>query len=92
MIGTEFMSGIASNTAGGLLAVHNGQLNVHQYEVRASLGDRCNRLFPIFGLSQLVARVAKQIAQDLPVIFLVFDYKDALTHETRIFAQLASEQ
>jgi hypothetical protein len=42
--------------------------------------DGRESFFAGFGFDQLIPGVAQQIAQDLPVILLVFDDKDAFAH------------
>ena len=41
------------------------------------LGDGVERLLAVLGLVHLVVGAGQQIAQDLPVVLLVFDHKNA---------------
>jgi hypothetical protein len=56
-------------------------LDVHEDEVGPPPRDGGNRLLSVLSLSQFEAGIAEQIPEDLPVIHLIFDYKDALAHE-----------
>src|SRR5262249_44784536 len=64
-----------------LVAVHDRKLDVHQDQVRPARGDGGERLLAVLGLGELVAGVAEQIAQDLPVVFLILDHKDVPAHD-----------
>ncbi len=78
MIGIALSSGIGLDPARRLVAVHDRQLDVHQDQVGPLLGDGGERLLAVFGLDQLVTGAAQQIAQDLPVVLLILDHKNAL--------------
>src|SRR6516165_5399168 len=74
------MIGIGSDPPRCLVAVHHRQLNVHQDQVGALLCICGERLLAVCRLDQLVSGVAQQVAQDLPVVFLVLNDKDAPAH------------
>src|SRR5215813_11986153 len=63
-----------------LVAVHDGQLDVHQDQVRPAFCDCRERLLAVLRLGQLVTGVAEKVAQNLPVIRLVLDHKDVFAH------------
>src|SRR5262245_43696063 len=71
---------IGPDTSGRLVAIHHRQLDVHEDEVRPLPGDDGERLLTVLGLDQFVAGVAEQVAQDLPIVFLVLDHQYALAH------------
>src|ERR1700730_4742308 len=73
--------GIGSYPPCRLVAVHNGQLNVHQDQVRTLLSDRSERLFAVLRFDQLISSVAQQITQDLPVVHLILDHQNASAHQ-----------
>jgi hypothetical protein len=55
-----------------LVSVKNRQLDIHQDQVRA-LGSRCyERSFAVVRLDHFVTDACEQIAQNLPIILLIF--------------------
>src|SRR6516165_1158084 len=74
------MIGIGSDPPRCLVAVHHRQLNVHQDQVGALLCICGERLLAVCRLDQLVSGVTRQVPQDLPVVFLIFNHQDALAH------------
>src|SRR5271165_3254502 len=73
--------GIGPDPPRRLVAVHDGQLNVHQDQVRTLLGDGGERLLAVLHLDQLISGVAQQITQDLPVVHLILDHQNASAHQ-----------
>ena len=78
MIGMSLQLRIGLDPARRLVAVHDRKLDVHQDQVGPLLGDGVERLLAVLGLDHLVAGAGQQIAQDLPVVLLVLDHKNAL--------------
>jgi hypothetical protein len=63
-----------------LISIQKRQLDVHEDHVRTMFGGGGERLFAIVDLNDLVSSMREKIAQDLPVIFLIFHHKNALGH------------
>ncbi len=53
---------------------------------------RSERLFTVLRLDQIKAGISKQIAEYLPIIFLIFNYEDALAHRSSPLAGLGLGQ
>src|SRR5262245_46160122 len=78
--GNRLEGGVRLDLSRDLVAVDPRQLDVHQDEVRALSGSGADAVLPGVGLQHLVAGVTQQIAQDLPVLLVVLDHQDALSH------------
>ena len=80
MIGISLPAGVGLDPAGRFVAVHHRQLNIHQDQIRTPRGDRPQCFFAVPGFADLVAGMGEEIAQDLPVIFLVLNHQNVLAH------------
>src|SRR5262245_21407199 len=65
---------------GGLVAVEDGELDVHENEVGARRFGGANPLLSVGSLDDRIARAAEEVAQDAAQVVLVFDDQDALAH------------
>src|SRR6266700_6059938 len=65
----------------GLVAVENGQLNVHEDEVRPVRFRRGKSCLAVHGFDHFEIGAREQIAQDFPIVFLILDHQDALAHD-----------
>src|SRR6266567_5119183 len=66
--------------ARGFVAVEDWELDVHENEVRP-VGRRCGKSrLAILGFDDLEIGTRQQVPQDLPIVFLILDYQDALAH------------
>src|SRR5215471_6556463 len=63
------------------VAVHDRQLNIHQNEVRSLFRDSREGLFAVFRLGDFVIGSTQHVANDLAIIRLVLDQKNALAHD-----------
>src|SRR6266404_887260 len=63
-----------------LVAVHHRHLDVHQDQVGLVLGRLCNALDAVMCFDHVVAGHAQKIAQDLAIVFGVFDNEYLLAH------------
>src|SRR5262249_25147175 len=72
--------GIGLDLARDRVAVHDRQVNTHQDEIGPLLRDSCERLLGVFGLGDFTIDTAKQIANNLAIIFLVLHYQYAFAH------------
>ena len=80
MIGIDLRSALRLDAARRLVAVDDGQLDVHQDQVGLLLLRQLDALLAVDGLDQLVAGAGQQVAQDGAVVLLVLDDEDALAH------------
>src|SRR5215217_1278313 len=69
--------GLGFDLAGGLIAVHDGKLDVHKNEVGLVAGRHGDALCSVSRLDQVVADALHEVADDLPVILGVLDHEDA---------------
>src|SRR6266516_1638597 len=69
-----------------LVAVKGRELDVHQDEVRPMRCRRCKPCLAVFSLNDLEISAREQIAQDLPIVFLILDHADALAHHCPAWA------
>ncbi len=72
---------VGLEATGGLVAVQDWKLVVHKDEVRAVRRRRGQSCLAILGFDDLEIGVCEQIAQDLPIVFLILDHQDALAHD-----------
>src|SRR6185295_15353284 len=70
-----------------LVAIEPRKLDVHQDEIRDLLLRKLEPLLSVFRLDQLVAAGRQQVAHDAAIIFLVFDYQNALAHTSPLLAE-----
>ena len=71
---------IGFEPASRLIAVEHRELNVHEDQCRRVLGCLHVRLLPIFSFNHFVAGKGQKVAQDLPIVLLIFDDEYDLTH------------
>src|SRR6266516_7619145 len=77
--GMQYRVGLDS--ARRLVAVDARELDIHEYQVRLVLRRRCQARLAIFGFDDFEIGAREQISQDLPIVFLMLDYQDALAHD-----------
>src|SRR5262245_46715272 len=65
---------------GGLVAVEDRELDVHENEIRARRFGCANPLLSVGSLHDRIAGTAEEVAQDAAQVVLVLDYKDTLAH------------
>src|SRR5262245_15333462 len=75
-------SWIGFDAPGRLVAVHDGQLNIHQDQVWPLRLDGHQSFFAAFGFDQLISGVTQHIAKNAPVVRLIFNHQDALAHDS----------
>ena len=75
----RFQFGIGLHPPCSFVAVHDWQLNVHQDQVGPVLGAWATAASPSWA-SSISIDAAQEVAQDLPVVFLVFDHEDTFAH------------
>src|SRR6516165_4739498 len=56
------------------------QLNVHENKVGMLLFRSANTGLTIPGFRHLISGTAQEVAEDLPIVLLVFDHQNALAH------------
>src|SRR5215467_2865888 len=74
-------SGISLDPSGRFVAVQQWQLDVHEDEIRPMFCGLHQRLLTVLGFDHLVSRVRQQIAQDAPIVLLIFDHQYPLCHQ-----------
>jgi hypothetical protein len=67
-----------------IVAVHDRQLNTHEYEIGSLLRHRCKRMLAVLGLGDFAIGTGKHIAYDLAIVRLVLHYQNALAHVASI--------
>src|SRR6516162_1183184 len=72
--------GIGLDLACDRVAVHDRQVNTHQDEIGPVLRDSRERLLGVFGLGDFTIDTAKQIANNLAIIFLALHPQYAFAH------------
>src|SRR5262249_34742190 len=60
--------------------VEQRQLDIHEDQIGPLLCCFLDCLDPVFCLKHLIPGVGQEIAQDLPVVFLVLDYENSPAH------------
>src|SRR6266516_5563119 len=72
---------VGLDAARGLVAVKARQLNIHENEVRP-VGGCCGKPgLTVLSFYDLEIGTCEQVPQDLPIVLLVLDHKDALAHD-----------
>src|SRR5947207_1937279 len=72
--------GIGFEATRRLVAVENGELDVHQDQVRPMFLGLLQRLHAVFRDKHFVSGIRQKIAKNLPIVFLVLDHEYALRH------------
>jgi hypothetical protein len=75
-----FQGRVSLKPPSGLVAIHHGELDIHQDEIWLAFGCLCETRSPVMRLEKLVAHRFKQIPDDLPVVLGVLDQQNPLGH------------
>ena len=72
--------GVALDAAGGLVAVDERKLDVHQDQVGSLRSRHRERLLAVVGFNHQKASACEQVAKDLPIVLLILNDEYRLVH------------